>query len=146
MLDLEAIEQLLEILDEGLAARAIRAIRRLPKTSMIEGHAAILARENRHLLPPTQMVATGPMCKDDGRPVSVYLVVQVDPIDLCFWHVRNPQSIVTYWYAEPSRFPILAPAGYDDNPHGVRKGAQAQPARPRMPETMPRTFAPQKPS
>src|SRR2546430_1071846 len=97
MLDLEMIEQLVEILDEGLAARAIRDIRRLPKTSMIEGDAAILAREHRHLLPPTQMVATGSMSENDGRPVSVHLVVQVDAIDLCYWHVRNPQSIVMYW-------------------------------------------------
>jgi hypothetical protein len=64
---------------------------------MIEGDAAILAREHGYLLPPTQMVATSPMRENDGRPVPVHLVVQLDPIDLCFWHVRNPQSIIMCW-------------------------------------------------
>ena len=59
--------------------------------------AAILAQKHRHLLPPTQVVATSPMCEDDGWPVSVYLVIQFDPIDLCLWHVRDPRSIVMYW-------------------------------------------------
>ena len=39
--DLEVIEQLAEVLDEGLAAGTIGHLTGLPKTSMIEGNAAI---------------------------------------------------------------------------------------------------------
>jgi hypothetical protein len=80
----EVIEQAFEVLHKGLATRTIRAIEGLAKAPMIEADAAILARQHRYLLPPAQMVATRPMRKDDGRALSMHLIVQFNPIYLCF--------------------------------------------------------------
>src|SRR5215510_3412959 len=106
---LEVIEQAFEILNKSLAARAIWGIEGLSKAAMIETDAAILPRQHRHLLPPAHVIATRPMSKDDGRALSMHLVVQFSPIYLCFWHMRCPQSSRRFWCEEHLRRAILAP-------------------------------------
>src|SRR5262245_13549424 len=120
---LEVIEQAFEILHKGLAARAMRGIKGLSKAPMIEADAAILPRQHRHLLPPAQVVATRSVGKDDSRTLSMRLVVQFNPIYLCFWHMRCPRSSRRVWYEEYLRRAILAPWPQNDNATaGSRRG------------------------
>src|SRR5262249_32406824 len=86
------IKQAFEILHKGLATRAMRDLEGLSKAPMIEADAAILPRQQRHLLPPAQVVATRPMSKDDSRALAMNFIVQFNPIDLCFWHMHCPRS------------------------------------------------------
>jgi hypothetical protein len=86
----QVIEQVFKIVDKSLAARAMWDIGGLSKTPMIEGDAAIPGRQHRHLLPPAQVVATRSMGEDDGRTISMHLVVQLNPVCLCFWHMCCP--------------------------------------------------------
>src|SRR4029450_1558324 len=112
---LEVIEQAFEVLHKGLTARAIRGIKGLSKAPMIEADAAILPRQHRHLLPPAQVVATRPVGKDDGRALSMHLVVQFNPVYLCFWHMRCPRSSRRFWCEKHLRRAILTPWPQNDN-------------------------------
>src|SRR5437879_4516585 len=97
------IEQAFEVIDKGLAARAMRCINGLAKTPMIKADAAILPCQYRHLLPPAQVVATCPMSKGNSRALSMHLVVQVNPVYLYFWHMRCPRSSRKFWREEHVR-------------------------------------------
>ena len=52
---------------------------------MIEADAAVVAREDRHLLPPAHVVAARAVSEDDREAGTVLLVVELDAVYISSW-------------------------------------------------------------
>jgi hypothetical protein len=48
---------------------------------VVEGDTGVVLREERHLLPPTQVITALPVREEQRRPGAVYFVVQVYAVD-----------------------------------------------------------------
>src|SRR5277367_860915 len=83
----EVVEELPQIFDEGARTGAVGEVARGAKTAMIEGDAAKASREDRHVLPPREMVAAAAVGKYQRRAFAVRLVVEFDSIDARQWHI-----------------------------------------------------------
>jgi hypothetical protein len=75
LLNAEMVEQLAQIFDERIRPWPIRDVARHPEASMVEGDAAKMLRQYRHLLPPTQMASAGAVREHECRTFAVNLVI-----------------------------------------------------------------------
>ena len=53
---------------------------------MVEDYARVMLREERHLLPPRQMIPSRPMSEHHGWPAAVGLVIDIRAIYACEGH------------------------------------------------------------
>jgi hypothetical protein len=60
--------------------------------AVVESYAAIPLLEERHLLPPAQVVPALAVSEEDRRPFAVDLVVELDPVDLRKGHPPPPTA------------------------------------------------------
>lgn len=80
-----------KIRDKGGGAEILR-VNSEPPASMVKGDALIVLLENRNLLPPTEVIAASPVCKDNWEALPVDLVVDFSPIYWCEGHGETNAS------------------------------------------------------
>src|SRR5262252_1590855 len=91
LFDAQVIEEREDIPAEGGRPRPARHVRRLPEASLVRRDAAILLGEYGDLLPPDQMIAAGPMEKQEDRAGAAHvLVVEAKAVVHHEGHVGHP--------------------------------------------------------
>src|SRR5437868_3799851 len=85
------VQQRSKVIYEAAAPQAV-GVGALTEAAVVERDHAMRAREERHLLKPTDVVATGAVCEDQRRPLAVRFVVEIDAVDRGHGHGSPPKE------------------------------------------------------